>query len=180
MRARSTSLLFPLALSFAAAACESPATEEVTVALQGDNSGTRLVLGSSASDSCSQTLLTGWLETTASASWSTATISIDGGAPVEVGQIATTDWVHDGRTKAFYFDYPRSQVRLAKEGDYWKIDIPVTPEMRNRVDRLVRNHRDYVNALKKMSEEVRTERTTKVDVTNRLEELLSEAVTAAK
>jgi hypothetical protein len=82
--------------------------------------------------------------------------------------------------KAFYYDYPRGEVRLVKEGDYWKIDVPVTPAMRERVDRLVRNHKDYVNALKKMSEEVRRDRVTKEDVTTRLQELLGEAVTAAK
>lgn len=93
----------------------------------------------------------------------------------------TKTWKYDPQfVQAFYFDYQRSQVRLVKEGEYWKIDFPVTPNMRNRFDRLVSCYKDYVNALKKMSEEVRTERTTKVDVTNRLEELLSGAVTAPK
>ena len=82
--------------------------------------------------------------------------------------------------KAFYADYPRGHVRLVNDGGVWKIDVPVTPEMRSRVDRLIRNHRDYVNALKKMSEEIRIERTTKADVATRLEELLNDAVTAAK
>ncbi|HEX3147045.1 MAG TPA: hypothetical protein VHR66_03125 [Gemmataceae bacterium] len=90
-------------------------------------------------------------------------------------------WKYDPRfIKAFYFDYPRGYVRLVKEGDYWKIDIPVTPEMRMRVDRLIQCSKDYVNAYKKMSEEVRTERTTKLDVATRLKELTEEAVTAAK
>lgn len=93
----------------------------------------------------------------------------------------TKTWKYDPLfIKAFYFDYPRSLVRLVKEGDYWKIDIPVTPDMRNRIDRLISCHKDYVNALKKMSEEVRIERTTKVDVTSRLEELINGAVTAPK
>jgi hypothetical protein len=93
----------------------------------------------------------------------------------------TKTWKYDPYfIKAFYFDYPRGVVRLVKEEGCWKIDIPVTPDMRNRVDRLIRCHMDYVNAFKKMSEEVRTERTTKVDVTNRLEELLGGAVNAPK
>ena len=108
----------------------------------------------------------------------TATVSVDN--PI-LQSTPTKTWKVDPLfIKAFYYDYPRSQVRLVKEGDYWKIDIPVTPAMRDRVDRFVRNHKDYVIALKKMSEEVRTERTTKVDVTNRLEDLLGDAVTAAK
>lgn len=108
----------------------------------------------------------------------TALISVDN--PVLQSK-PTKTWKFDPQfIKAYYFDYPRAEVKLVKEGDHWKIDIPVTPDMRNRVDRLVRVHKDYVNALKKMSEEVRTERTTKVDVTNRLEELLNEAVTAAR
>src|SRR5262249_52011173 len=93
----------------------------------------------------------------------------------------TKTWKYDPMfIKAFYFDYQRGQVRLVKEGAYWKIDIPVTPDMRSRIDRLISCHKDYVNALKKMSEEIRIERTTKVDVTTRFEELLSGAVTAPK
>jgi hypothetical protein len=108
----------------------------------------------------------------------TAAIGVDNPALLSS---PTKTWKFDAYfIKALYFDYPRSAVKLVKDGHHWKIDIPVTPDMRTRVDRLIRNHRDYVNALKKMAEEVRTERTTKVDVTNRLEELLGEAVTAAK
>jgi hypothetical protein len=93
----------------------------------------------------------------------------------------TKNWKIDlGFIQAFYHDYKLKYVKLVKEGDYWKIDIPVTPDMRNRVDRMIQCHMDYVNALKKMSEEVRTERTTKLEVAKRLEELLSEAVTAPK
>jgi len=108
----------------------------------------------------------------------TAAIGLDN--PALVSQ-PTTTWKYDmWFIRAFYFDYPRDAVRLVKQGDHWFIDVPVTPDMRTRVDRLVRNHRDYVNAFKKMSEEVRIERTTKNDVTTRLRELLDEAVTAAK
>jgi hypothetical protein len=93
----------------------------------------------------------------------------------------TKTWKYDPWfVKAFYADHPRGYVRLVKHLDHWYIDVPVSPEMRNRVDRLIRNHKDYVNALKKMSEEVRVDRTTKAEVAERLEELLNDAVTAAK
>lgn len=107
----------------------------------------------------------------------TATI----GLPKHEVETTTKTWKVDWLfVQAFYYDYQRGVVRLVKEGEVWKIDIPVTPEMRNRVDRLNRCYKDYVNALQKMSEEVRIERTTKADVANRLNELLGEAVTAAK
>jgi hypothetical protein len=107
-----------------------------------------------------------------------AAISVDNPALLTV---PTGTWKYDTRfVKAFYADYPRGYVRLVKEGDYWKIDVPVTPEMRMRVDRLIQCSKDYVNAFKKASEEVRTERTTKLDVATRLKELIDEAVTAAK
>ncbi len=69
-----------------------------------------------------------------------------------------------------------SRVKMVKQADGWKLDFVVTPAVRQRFDRVVTAHKDYVNALKKMSEEVRTERTTKVDVDRRLKELLDEAV----
>jgi len=107
---------------------------------------------------------------------STAAISVDN--PV-LKSAPTKQWKHDAYfIKAFYYDYPHGSVKLVKEGDTWKIDVPVTPAMRSRVDRLNKVYKDYVNAFKKVSEEVRTERTTKVDVANRLEEELNSAVTA--
>jgi len=109
---------------------------------------------------------------------SMAAISVDN--PVLKSQ-QTKQWKYDTYfIKAFYFDYPRGTVKLVKEGDTWKIDIPVTPPMRSRVDLLVKNYKDYVNAFKKVSEEVRTERTTKLDVATRLEEELAAAVSAPK
>lgn len=70
-----------------------------------------------------------------------------------------------------------SRVKMVKQADGgWKLDFVVTPAVRQRFDRVVTVHKDYVNALTKMSEEVRTERTTKVEVDRRLKELLDEAV----
>lgn len=95
-------------------------------------------------------------------------------------QDATKTWKFDRQfVQAFYVDQATS-VKVVKEGSAWKLDFPVTPAVRNRIDRFIANHKDYVNALNKMSEEVRTERTTKLDVLTRLEELLNEAVTAPK
>jgi hypothetical protein len=108
----------------------------------------------------------------------TAAIGVDNPALLSA---PTKTWKFDPWfVKAFYADHPRGFVRLVKKGDHWFIDVPVSPEMRNRVDRLIDRHRDYVNALKKMSEEVRIDRTTKAEVSTRLEELLNDAVTAAK
>lgn len=72
------------------------------------------------------------------------------------------------------------QVKMVREGGLWKLDVPVNNVVRDRFGRVVAVHMDYVNALKKMSDEVRTERTTKEDVTKRLKELLGEAVRAKR
>lgn len=107
----------------------------------------------------------------------TALIGVD--AP-DIGKAKST-WQVDMRfIKAFYSDYPRNDVKLVKESDGWKLDFTVTPSMRERVDHLNRRHKDYVNAFKKMSEELRIERTTKAEVSKRLLELLNDANTAAK
>lgn len=71
-------------------------------------------------------------------------------------------------------------VKMVKEGKAWKIDMPITPAGRDRMGRVVMVHKDYVNAFKKMSEEVRVERTTKEDVAKRLKELMTEAVRAQR
>jgi hypothetical protein len=49
-----------------------------------------------------------------------------------------------------------------------------------QADILIANHKDYVNAFKKVSGEVRTDRTTKLVVEKRFNELLGEAVRAKK
>lgn len=69
-------------------------------------------------------------------------------------------------------------VKMVKEGAVWKFDLPVNPGVRDRFGRVFTVHMDYVNAFKKMSEEVRVERTTKEDVAKRLKELMTEAVRA--
>ncbi|WP_020475767.1 hypothetical protein [Zavarzinella formosa] len=89
-------------------------------------------------------------------------------------------WEYDTTfTQGFYYGQP-GQVKLVKEGGGWKMDFPIGPATRERFNRVVAVHMDYVNAVKKMSDEVRTERTTKEDVSKRLKELLGEAVRAKR
>jgi hypothetical protein len=88
-------------------------------------------------------------------------------------------WRHDAWfVKAFYADHPRDTVRLIQQDGHWFIDVPVSSEMRSRVERLVRNHRHYVNALQRMSNEVRSGQT--AEVATRLELLLTEAMASSK
>jgi hypothetical protein len=87
-------------------------------------------------------------------------------------------WAVDVRfTKALYAYVPGT-VRLVKQGDYWKLDVPVTPEQRVQVDTLIANHGDYVNAFKRAAEEVRTDRTTGPEAEKRVKERLREATRA--
>ena len=58
--------------------------------------------------------------------------------------------------------------------------MPVSPQQRTQVDTLIANHKDHVNAFKKVAEEVRTDRTTKLEVEKRFRELQGEAVWAKK
>jgi hypothetical protein len=87
-------------------------------------------------------------------------------------------WEIDLRFAKALYAYVPGTVRLVKQDGYWKLDVPVTPEQRVQVDTLIANHKDYVNAFKKAAEEVRTDRTTKLEVEKRLKELLGEAIRA--
>jgi hypothetical protein len=89
-------------------------------------------------------------------------------------------WEIDIRFAKALYAYVPGTVRLVKQGDQWKLDVPVTPDQRVQVDTLVAHHKDYVNAFKKVAEEVRTDRTTKLEVEKRFKELLSEAIRAKK
>ena len=89
-------------------------------------------------------------------------------------------WEIDVRFAKALYAYVPGTVRVVKEGDQWKLDVPVAPEQRVQVDTLIANHKDYVNAFKKVAEEVRTDRTTKLEVEKRFKELLSEAIRAKK
>jgi hypothetical protein len=89
-------------------------------------------------------------------------------------------WEIDVRFAKALYAYVPGTVRVVKEGDQWKLDVPVAPDQRVQVDTLIANHKDYVNAFKKVAEEVRTDRTTKLEVEKRFKELLSEAIRAKK
>jgi hypothetical protein len=89
-------------------------------------------------------------------------------------------WEIDVRFAKALYAYVPGSVRLVKQGDQWKLDVPVSPQQRTQVDTLIANHKDYVNAFKKVAEEVRTDRTTKLEVEKRFRELQGEAVRAKK
>jgi hypothetical protein len=91
-----------------------------------------------------------------------------------------TSWDYDPYFVKGLYAYQPGIVNLVKEKEGWKIHFPVPPAQRDQVDRVISNHRDYVNAFKKMSEEIRIERTTKAEVEKRLRELLKDAVGAKK
>ena len=89
-----------------------------------------------------------------------------------------SSWEIDLRFARALYAYVPGTVRLVKQDEYWKIDVPVTPDLRVQVDTLIARHKDYVNAFKKVAEEVRTDRTTKLEVETRFKELLGEAIRA--
>lgn len=100
-------------------------------------------------------------------------------APVIQSQSLGT-WDLDTKFQRGLYFYVPQVVQLNRDGGNWKIDVPVVPAQREQVERMVSNHKDYVNAFKKMSEELRVERTTKVEVERRFKELLTEAVKSKK
>ncbi len=50
----------------------------------------------------------------------------------------------------------------------WKLDIPVDPNTKTRVDALKDNYKNYVKALQKLTTEIRTDAVTKGDLEARL------------
>jgi hypothetical protein len=64
-----------------------------------------------------------------------------------------------------------------KQGDEtaWKLDIPVTPEMKTQVDELRDKYKNYVKALEKLTTEIRAEPTTKADLEAALKRELEQA-----
>ena len=87
-------------------------------------------------------------------------------------------WEIDLRFAKALYAYVPGTVRLVKRDDYWKLDIPVTPEQRVQVDTLIARHKDYVTAFKKAAEDVQTDKTARAGVEKRFKELLGEAVRA--
>jgi hypothetical protein len=73
----------------------------------------------------------------------------------------------------------RVPITLIREGQgdaaAWKLDIPVKPEDRTRVDTLKDKYKNYVKALEKLQVEVRTDAVTKTDLERRLRTELEEA-----
>jgi hypothetical protein len=71
------------------------------------------------------------------------------------------------------------KVELRREGDgdrkQWKIYFPVTPALHQGVDRLREKHKDYINALDKLDQEIKVEATTKADVDARMRTELENA-----
>jgi hypothetical protein len=87
-------------------------------------------------------------------------------------------WEIDLRFAKALYAYVPGTVRLVKQDEHWKIDVPVAPEQRVQVDTLIARHKDYVNAFRKAAEEVGTDRTTREGFEKRLKELLGEAIRA--
>lgn len=74
----------------------------------------------------------------------------------------------------------QNPIAVLKEGEEWKIDFKVTPDSRKRLDYFVQRAKAYSTAFRKMSEELRTERTTKAEVDKRFKEIIIEAVRVNK
>ncbi len=92
----------------------------------------------------------------------------------------TGSWNYDPLfLKGLYFGMPPF-VKVVKQGEVWKLDFPVTPDLRIHVDRLNDRYKDYKRNLDKLSGEVKTEATTKGETKKRMQELVNEAVTATK
>jgi hypothetical protein len=66
-------------------------------------------------------------------------------------------------------------VPMKKEGNVWKFDIPADNALQARVGYLNDKYMNYVNPLKKVSEEVKNDPSTKENVTQRLRTLLEQA-----
>ena len=66
-------------------------------------------------------------------------------------------WEIDVRFAKALYAYIPGTVRLVKEGDHGSWTSRSRRTSGSQVDRLIANHKDYVNAFKKVSEEVRTE-----------------------
>lgn len=69
----------------------------------------------------------------------------------------------------------QSTVRMKKEAGAWKFDFHAGPELQTCVARLNDEYKDYVNAFKVMTTEVKNEPTTKENAENRLKTLMEEA-----
>jgi hypothetical protein len=106
-----------------------------------------------------------------------ATASVDVSKPSLKTQRPGTWTVDPLFLQALYFGQPAGWV-IQSEDKVWKINLGVMPAQRERIDRLISHSKNYSNAFKKMSEELRVERTTKNDVEKRLRDLLTEAVNA--
>jgi hypothetical protein len=74
-------------------------------------------------------------------------------------------------------EIPVKLKRVEKDGKhFWKVDYPVTPYMREQVNRLVDKSSELCKGLRKLTEELNNEATTKADFETRFKEVLQTAV----
>jgi hypothetical protein len=66
-------------------------------------------------------------------------------------------------------------VKVKKEKNGWKFDVPVPPVMQRSVERMNDKYKDYENAFKVLSMEVKNDPDVKENVRKRLKELIEEA-----
>jgi len=97
-----TSLFAVLVALVALAAFTTPAVAA------SDNQGTALTQDLKTTLACNDGVtvatVSGEITSSASAAPAEITLSVDGAAPVQIGTIQATDWVHAGRTKRYYFN----------------------------------------------------------------------------
>lgn len=103
-----------------------------------------------------------------------ATFAFGGGMKINLGK-TYDNWNLDPRMFNVYLQGVRHPVKMVKQKDVWLLDFNVDPRLQVAVDRLNSEYKDYVNAYKLMSSEVKNEPTTKENCKGRLRILMEEA-----
>ncbi len=86
-----------------------------------------------------------------------------------------SDWRVDPRACRPLFRSVGAQVELRREGNQWKIYLPVTPDLRLCVDYLAENGSNYANAVDRVKEDLKNDATTKESLENALKQALEES-----
>jgi hypothetical protein len=86
----------------------------------------------------------------------------------EIFNVYLSSWRFDGES-------PISRQKLKKVGEAWKFDFPVNANLQRRTQTMKEKAKNYVNPFSVITQEVKTDPTTKENVTKRLKELLEQA-----